>query len=110
MLMSHVRVENMKTAKHKPLNFQNTSDTILVLGKTLYNPMNWPKKIQNTRKNITHSEDEYDVTRDKEHVSKENTQAIQLPTELGVYLKYLSNNKNLKPKYVLAWKLTQFHI
>lgn len=51
--------------------------------------MNRLKKIQNTRENITHSERKHNVTRDKEHVSKKNTQANQLPIIISVYIKYL---------------------
>lgn len=72
----------METTKHKPLSiFKTLFRQNIGPGKDilLYNPVNRLKKIQNTRENITHSEGKHSVTRDKEHVLKNNTQAIQLP-------------------------------
>lgn len=108
---SHKEVKKWRQQKHKPLSiFKNTFRHNIGSGKDIlfYNPMNRPKKIQNTRENITHGDGQHNVTRDEEHVSKKNTQAIQLPVILRGYIKYLQNN--LKPRCVLLWKVASFHI
>lgn len=110
MLVSHlVRGKNTKTTKQKHSLFSKHFYTTSVLGQKLYNPKNWLKKMQNTRENVTHSEE------DTKPQGIKNTflRKTLTPSKHLQYSEYMLSTYKIsksKTKYILVQKVPQLHI